>query len=160
MISEQIRSPTARIVIRPTRSLNWRETRLVASLLSGLTLAVGLSFSVRGMPFVLPFSGLEALGIFAAFYYVSRAGERQEVVTIERGRVLVQKGTRAPEFERALGLAWTAVDLTPSPLRLHPSRLWLRSHGAAVELGGFLTDGERRDLARRLIHLIEQKRVE
>jgi hypothetical protein len=36
----------------------------------------------------------------------------------------------------------------------------LRSHGAAVELGGFLTDGERRDLARRLIHLIEQKRVE
>ena len=49
---------------------------------------------------------------------------------------------------------WARLSLQPGRWRGAPSRLLVRSHGREVEIGAFLNDEERRDLARRLSGLL------
>lgn len=49
---------------------------------------------------------------------------------------------------------WAKVTLRASYTALHPSRLLIESRGRAVEIGGFLTEQERRGLAVRLKQMI------
>jgi len=49
---------------------------------------------------------------------------------------------------------WVRVELEPGRERGWPSRLVLRSHGRALEIGAFLNDDERRELAQRLTELL------
>jgi uncharacterized membrane protein len=49
---------------------------------------------------------------------------------------------------------WATVTLRASYTALHPSRLLIESRGRAVEIGGFLTDEERRGLAAQLKQVI------
>ncbi|MBT8446714.1 MAG: DUF2244 domain-containing protein [Gammaproteobacteria bacterium] len=148
--------PQQRFVICPNRSLTWREAKIVVAVIAGFTLMVGVTMAAMGYLLVLPFSGLEALAVAAAFYYVQRQGEVREVVTIDDDTVVVERGRQAPETRVEFQRPWASVRLENSPLRWHPSRLTIRSHGHYIEVGHFLTDGERRDLARQLVHAIER----
>jgi uncharacterized membrane protein len=49
---------------------------------------------------------------------------------------------------------WAQVKLRRPAARLHPSRLTIESRGRQYELGGFLTEEERRGLALQLQRLI------
>lgn len=49
---------------------------------------------------------------------------------------------------------WVRVELEPGRERGWPSRLVLRSHGRALEIGAFLNEDERRELAQRLTELL------
>ncbi len=149
--------PHRRFVICPNRSLSWNEAKVVVAVIAGFTLMVGISLAAMGYLLVLPFSGLEALAVAAAFYYVQRQGEVREVVTIDADTVVIERGRQEPETRVEFQRPWASVKLELSPLRWHPSRLTIRSHGRYIEVGHFLTDGERRDLARQLVHAIEPK---
>ena len=54
---------------------------------------------------------------------------------------------------------WARVSLQPGRWRGAPGRLLVQSHGRAVEIGAFLTDEERVELARRLSALLEQAKA-
>ncbi|HSE13092.1 MAG TPA: DUF2244 domain-containing protein [Rudaea sp.] len=51
---------------------------------------------------------------------------------------------------------WARVSLRPGAWRGAPSRLLVRSHGREAEIGAFLNDEERSDLAQRLTKLLAQ----
>ncbi|HET8942746.1 MAG TPA: DUF2244 domain-containing protein [Rudaea sp.] len=53
---------------------------------------------------------------------------------------------------------WVKVRLEPGRWRGWPSRLMVGSHGREVEVGAFLNDTERSDLAYRLTQLLERER--
>ena len=57
---------------------------------------------------------------------------------------------REPTSKVTLRRAWTQTELLRSRYRWHPSRLMIVSHGKHTEIGGFLTEGERRELHLRL----------
>jgi uncharacterized membrane protein len=54
------------------------------------------------------------------------------------------------ERHQTLQRAWARVELESPMIRGYPSRLTLRSHGRAIELGGCLNEAERKHLAREL----------
>ena len=56
--------------------------------------------------------------------------------------------SRALEFPRH----WAKVTLRAPHTALHPSRLPIESRGRTVEIGGFLTEEQRRGLAAQLKH--------
>ncbi len=145
-------------VIRPTRSLTWREAKHYVALISLLPLFSGGVFLVYGYPLVLPFSGLEVVGLWLAFYYVARAGQEQEVVSLGSELVVVEKGRARATARYEFPLAWVAVRLRGAPRRWYPRRLELGAQGRTVELGRFLTEGERALLAQTLINAISKKR--
>ncbi len=49
---------------------------------------------------------------------------------------------------------WARVKLRRADTRLHPSRLTIESHGRSYEVGGFLTEEERRALAGQLMRSV------
>jgi uncharacterized membrane protein len=51
---------------------------------------------------------------------------------------------------------WARVALVPGAWRNAPTRLLVRSHGREAEIGAFLNDEERSDLAQRLTKLLAQ----
>jgi len=145
-------------VIRPTRSMSWGEAKIFIAVVTAVSLAIGIWFMYHGYPLVLPFSGLEALAVAIAFYVVMREGENREVVSVSGHRIVIEKGRDQAETRAEFDCSWARVELSQSPRRWYPSRLAITSHGRFVELGRFLTNGERQALARALINAIEKNR--
>ena len=151
MVSSTVDSKrNRRIVIRPNRSLTRRQLQLAFAAIAAVCLGIASAFAAIGLWPVLPFAGLEVLVVGAGFYLSAVGGRETEIVSVERDTVAVEKGGLKSRERHELNRAWLQVRLLPSRLRWYPSRLVLRSHGNDVELGGFLNEDERRQLAGEL----------
>ncbi|MGI9332869.1 MAG: DUF2244 domain-containing protein [Gammaproteobacteria bacterium] len=146
----------ARFVLRPTRSLSWRQTQLLFGSTVVVTLIIAIGCAALGFWPVLPFTGLEIGALGLALWIVADRGQQLEVVDIDAERVAVRKGRRRPESQCEFKRAWTQIRLQRPRIAHYPSRLVIRSHGNEVELGSFLQEEERRELARRLARAVEQ----
>lgn len=136
--------------------MTWREAKLFIAAVALVSLSIGMWFLLRGFPLVLPFSGLEVLAVTLAFYLVLRDGENREVISVLPQRIVVEKGRKKAESRTEFDRSWARVELAQSQRRWYPSRLSISSHGSTVELGNFLTNGEREALAAALINAIEK----
>ena len=138
------------LVLRPNRSLTGAQLVMVVGLLGASASITALFAWSQGNAFAPAFALLDIVLVAVAFRLVWRAGERVEEIAVGEHQVEVR---RSP---------------FPSPLfRAHPhwvrlrvaggegaARVLLASQGREVEVGTFLGDGERRELARRLDELL------
>ena len=60
------------IIARPNSSLSAKGRVRAVMIIAAISLAVAIAFSLIGAWFVLPFAGLELVGIGYAFYYIDR----------------------------------------------------------------------------------------
>ena len=139
-----------RIVIRPNRSLTRRQLQLVFVGIAIVCLGIASGFAVFGMWPVLPFAGAEVMVVGIGFYLSARGGLEAEVVLVGGDKVAVEKGRRQIRQRWELQRPWAQIRLLAPKIRWYPSRLVIRSHGKAVELGGFLNEQERQQLAGKL----------
>lgn len=139
-----------RFILRPNCSLSWRGMQVFLAFMALILGAIGAWFTLLGFWLVLPFAGLELLLLACAFYLVARRGQVREVISIDQDSVHVEKGRRYPEKQCTLARGWARVVLERCPKQWYPSRLLIRSHGRAVEVGTFLNEEERRRLAEEL----------
>lgn len=142
-----------RIVLAPHCSLTTRGAWIFFATVCAGTLAVSGFVAAQGFWPVLPFAGLE-LGLlgWALWRSMQRRHHRQTIVVSE-SEVLVAEGrndTPRASFPRH----WARVSVQRAFSAWHPSRLLIESHGRACEIGGFLTEEERRRTAARLAALI------
>jgi uncharacterized membrane protein len=139
-----------RIVLVPNCSLTPRSALFFFLGLFGVSLTFALFFVFKGLWPVLPFWGLEMLALGVALHLsLKRRHYRQELLLTDaeiRIITLSPAGETKQEFSRH----WAKVRLRSPRTNLHPSRLTIESHGRALEIGSFLTEEERRSLARRL----------
>jgi len=147
-----------RWLVRPNRSMTWREAKFFVAGVTFASLSIGFYFLFHGYPLILPFSGLEALAVAVAFYLVLESGENTEVVSISASSVTIEKGKREPTSEEQFVRAWTRISLVRSRNSWYPSKLLIGSHGRWVEIGQFLSEGERKALAKMLINVKEKTR--
>ncbi|MCP5149933.1 MAG: DUF2244 domain-containing protein [Ectothiorhodospiraceae bacterium] len=148
MVSRTIdASSVCRFIIRPNRSLTWRQCKLFFVLMAVVMGAVATPFALAGYWPVLPFAGLE-LGALGLCLWLSAAGANdREVVEVDERRVSVERGRRDLRRVWEADRAWVQVTLEHPRGTWYPSRLALRSHGREVALGAFLNEEERRALA-------------
>lgn len=118
----------------------------------GLAIATGLSFA--GAWLVLPFAGLELLAVGACLYRCAQRCAEREVISIDDGIVAVERGRYRPVQRFELPRHWAQVGLQRGAARGYPSRLLIRAHGKAVEVGSNLAENERRLLAHQLRHCL------
>ncbi len=144
--------------LRPTRSMTWPQAQRFILAVAAVSLGLGGFFAFMGLPLVLPFSGLEAAAVAAAFYVVLRDGERREIVRIEGDELVIERGARELEDRLVFNRFWVRVELVAARSRLHPRTLRVASQGRAVELGRFLTEGERESFAQTLISALKKNR--
>ena len=137
-------------VVQPNRSMSWRALITAYAIVASTTMIVGVVCFAAGLPYVLPFSGLEAIVLGAALYLNAWHGDRREVITISDQALAVEQGRHAPEARFEFQRPWARVILERQGNGWYPSRLFIRSHGRQVEVGRFLNEQERQGLAQQL----------
>lgn len=135
-------------VARPNRSLSLRGMIVAFACLAVLPLAVAFACSLAGAWMVLPFAGLELLGVAYAFYLIHRHAEDYESITITGDRLAIEQRIHDKISQVAFHRCWAQVVLREGPGG--ERRLWLRSHGKAVEIGRHINNEQRQQLARQL----------
>jgi uncharacterized membrane protein len=151
-----------RVVIRPNRSLSWHQTMVFLGMVAVPMLAVSLALASMGYWLVLPFAGVEFVALYACVYLVAQAARRCEVVSVDDARVTVEKGRDrgrcpargGPQERTEFPRAWVRIEFTVAAGRRSPRRLWLVASGRRVEVGSFLVDDEKNELAAELNRLI------
>ena len=147
-------STHASIVIAPNCSLSVRGAVLFFLTASAPCFGIAGVLTFLGFWPVLPFAGLEMLLLGAALRIsLARRNHRQTIV-ISESDVAVQSKIGKLDSEVVFPRHWAQVKLRRSTSRLHPSRLVIESHGRQCAVGDFLTEEERRGLARKLGELI------
>ncbi|MEJ2059445.1 MAG: DUF2244 domain-containing protein [Gammaproteobacteria bacterium] len=114
--------------------------------------SVLVSGALAGLGFwpVIPFAGLNMMGLGLALYFCHRRAEHKEVIRVDGDVIRVEAGHGCIEHRCCFERAWTRVVLLAPELRGYPTRLLLRSRGWEVEVGSCLNDDERKKLAGRL----------
>jgi uncharacterized membrane protein len=134
-------------VIRPNRSISWRGALYVYAAVFVFCMSVAVGLSLQGFWPVLPFAGLELLALGAALYATLLRSEFREVIFVGTDIVAVEKGRRRPQKRWECPRAWARVLIEPPSIAWYPSRLTIGSHGRRVEVGKFLNEMERMELA-------------
>ena len=144
-----------RIEIKPNRSLTRRGAIWFFAGISVICLGVAAVFASVGLWPILPFAGAELTLLGLALVLSLRASRRREWIHIDGERVVIERqpadGRGPLEFSRP----WVRVDLEPSALRNHPSRLLLRHRERVCEVGRCLTNEERATLWTRLREILK-----
>jgi uncharacterized membrane protein len=134
---------------RPNHSLTRPQERLVFWSLAALCFATASGFSLLGYWLVLPFAGLE-IGLLAWAFKVLRSREGDYETLVIAGDVVVLEWHAGGRGERReLNRQWARVVCdcrTPG----RNCRLSVSSHGRATEVGQYLSDEGRLQLAATL----------
>ena len=139
------------------RSLSRRGLVLVMAAIGVVCVAnVAASALLRAWP-VTGFAGAE-LVLAAVLLRMNALGARASellLLTPEALR-LVRTDARGRRQERVLQPTWLAVQMEERPGRV--PALWVAAHGVREELGRFLGEAEKRDLARALAEALHRWR--
>ena len=126
---------------------------LYASILAVALPVAGACASLGFWP-VLPFAGLELLGLALALRLSLRRGRMREFVQIDERCVTVGKSGARAATESRFARGRARVEMRHAAVAAWPSRLLVGTTGRMVEIGAFLTESERRRLGARLSELI------
>lgn len=136
-------------VLQPSVSLSASGFFFLMAALCAVSFGAGTAFLLAGAWPVLGFFGLDILLIYLAFHISYRRARRYETVRLTENRLAVEKidpKGRAKSWEFQPYWLRVAVDDTARS----NAQLTLSSHGKTLEIGAFLSPGEKRDMARAL----------
>jgi len=83
-----------------------------------------------------------------------RRGRLRECIRIGAQTIVVESNGLNAASRAVFPRQWARVNIHGPLTALHPSRLTIESHGRVREVGGFLSEDQRRELARRLKQLV------
>ncbi|WP_281286606.1 DUF2244 domain-containing protein [Arenimonas fontis] len=141
-------------MLRPRRAMSAGQFAVLFLALSlAMFLVAGYAWS-RGNVFAPAFALLDAAFIAAVLRWVWRQGERFEVIALDERRLEVRRSARpGPDFVAHPYWVRLRVDGDEDG-----QRVLLACQGRQVEVGAFLSPGERRDLAARLERMLAAAR--
>lgn len=144
--------------LHPHRSLSLRGFLIVISFIGGSSFLIGISFWFVGAWPVIGFMGLEVGVVVIAFLLNYRAAGRRELVRVGPQEVeLVCVDPRLGQSQQTFQTYWLQVRLLPAePKGL---QLLIGTHGKFAEIGGFLSDHEKTNLAQALRAQLADMRV-
>jgi uncharacterized membrane protein len=127
-------------------SLAPRQLALVFASLATVSLAIAAAFTAQGAWVVLPFACVEVLALGVAFVVYARHASDYERIVLCRGCLLVET-CRAERLRREqCEPARTRVEYTGTKREL----IGLVAQGRRIDVGRFVPESDRPDLARQL----------
>lgn len=153
MVSAKREDELARIVIRPNRSADWADNRLLWLAIGAHSLIIAIGFALAGAWVILPFAGLETLLLGAILWHVQRRCNRQEVITLSGSLLSIEKGADRPERSWDLALEGASVSVQETEFPNDPPRISLCSGATQVDVGDFLSREEGEELVNALRRL-------
>ena len=146
------------VVILPHRSLSRAGLWVFMAAQSIATGGFALLAAWKGNVFAPAFALLELVLVGYCLNRVWRVSAAGEVIVLTPTQLEIARmdgdGTK-----QCFHPYWARISLQPGRWRGARDRLLVQSHGRAVEIGAFLNDEERVELARRLSALLEQAKT-
>jgi uncharacterized membrane protein len=143
------------IELAPHCSLTGRQALVFFAGTCAAALGLALTLALQGFWPILPFAGLEMAVLGLALRLSMGRRRQQQVIQVSEDEVRIRsRGIRGCRSEVVFPRHWAQVKLRAAIVRSHPSRLTIESMGRVCEVGPFLTEEDRRGLARRLAALI------
>ncbi len=137
------------IIARPNSSLTAKGRVYAVMIMAAISLVVAVGFSLIGAWFVLPFAGLELVGVGYAFYYIHCHSQDYESIVILGDQISVEKKSYKAVSRMVFNRYWAKVLLRNAPSG--DQMLSLRSHGKEIEFGRcYMTNDQRLELAKQL----------
>jgi uncharacterized membrane protein len=143
-----------RIELAPNCSLKPAGALLFFASTCLFSLGFALFFVFQGFWPVLPFWALEMLALGIALRASLQRRAYTQTVTITDSQVSLVTRSRRGEAKQEFARHWAKVRLRSPRTRLDPSKLLIESRGRAYEVGRFLTEEDRCQLAERLRYLV------
>lgn len=143
-----------RFELQPRCSLTPFTAKIFVGVFATMTFGIGLVFAAQGFWPVLPFAGLEVVVLVWAVKLSMQAGHVREFITVTEDSITIEHREVQRDACTVFSRHWTRVKLHAPQVPVHPSRLLIESRGRACEVGRFLTEDERRQLALRLKQLV------
>lgn len=132
--------------LHPHRSLSRRGFLVLMGILCGLSFAAGIAFISIGAWPVFGFFGLDVLGVYWAFRLNYRSSAMMETIRLDDDNLVVGRLSPSGVYDEwRFQPYWVQVQVDES--RPHELRVLLRSHGRSLEIGRFLSPGERLEVA-------------
>jgi len=141
-------------VLRPNSSMSWRAMRWFFAITCLLSMTIAIGFSLMGAWMIFPFAGLEMIALGTVLYICAHRATCCEVIAINRDQITICKGRYEPAERLEFQRQWARVWMKRSGHKWYPSELVIRSHGCEVEVGRFLEEEERQNLADRLAEIL------
>ena len=138
--------------LRPTRSMSWRSAKVMMAAVTFVSILIGMSAVILGLPLILPFYGLEALCFCLAFYLVQVSGKVREILKIEDYQLVLKKISKKVSRCLIANKRCVKVLLFRPRSNTRILKLCLRYAGEEIELGRFLNDEEKTRFAKVLIN--------
>lgn len=145
------------ISLSPHCSLTVRGALLFFGLVCAGTFGVAGIATLMGYWPVLPFAGAEMLLLGWALRSNMQRRFERETITISETEVVIEAGSTksdGPARRIVFPRHWARVKIRRPKSPLHRGQLVIESHGRGREIGKFLTEEERRQLAAELRLLI------
>lgn len=127
-------------------SMSPRQVAAAYGLLCAAVLAIGLAFAWRGIWFVFAFGLLEIIGLGVALLYYARHATDQERIALSDGCLRVERIEAGRVRQIVLDPCWTRIAV---PTRRR-TLIALESRGVKVEIGAFVSEEIRRNVAKEL----------
>jgi uncharacterized membrane protein len=137
----------------PHCSLSVRGAALFFGLVCLVTMGIAGTLTVLGFWPILPFAGAEMVVLGWALHSNMQRRFERETIEVSETEVVIEDAHATPcriVFPRH----WARVKIRRPKSPLHRGQLVIESHGRAREVGKFLTEEERRQLAAELRLLI------
>jgi uncharacterized membrane protein len=142
------------VELRPNCALTPGAALVFFASLCFVSLSIAGLFAAQGFWPVFPFAGLEMAVLAWALKMSLRGRHVWQGISVSAAQIVIELRTYATYERLVFPRHWAKVTLRASYTTLHPSRLLIESHGRTCEIGGFLTEEERRGLATRLKQVI------
>lgn len=133
-------------IIKRNCSAGPRELALVFGSLVALSFVISAAFAAFGLWLILPFVGVEALAVAAAFFVYGRRAADYERIEIADGQVCVERLDGSRRTFRKLPAAWIRVEVQ----RRGEVSVWLACSENRVEVGRHLREPRRLRLAEEI----------
>jgi uncharacterized membrane protein len=148
-----VRAPAHHIELCPHCSLSTRQAVVFFGLVCLVTLGIAAVATALGFWPLLPFAGAEMVLLGWALRSNMQRRGRRERIAVTDAEVFIEYDYGTPRrivFPRH----WARVKIRRPKSPLHRGHLVIESSGRAYEVGEFLTEEERHQLAARLGRLI------
>ena len=113
-------------------------------------MVIAIFFALQGFYFILPFSGLEMIVLGIGLFVASRRAHQCQIIQVEKGCVAIEKGCFRAEQRWVFDRCWIRLRDELVYENGCQRKLALGAQDSYVEVGEFLTNIEKDELAFRL----------
>ena len=147
-----------RFTIYQNQSLSKRGNQMFFLTTFCLSFAIALAFAWHGLWLILPFAGIEMLALGLALYWCVNRLSRVETITVSDKEVSLNVRQRNHEQSSCtFPKAWTRATVISPQAVTQRRRLCLEGNRSKVEIGIFLADREKIELASAINKSIQNR---